>query len=146
MNVMAFNFFNRRISNAHALFQGHYVDVKLFYAIHFNIIPAISFIGDVDGSKTFKHLHDRFKYKVAGIYQHSYFDHDKKDIFFNNTVFVFKDKRMIELAGNYCHVLHTIKQYKWAQDLTRELAAFKVDNASANDNRVIGFARNNNMN
>jgi len=80
---MAFNFFNRRISNAHALFQGHYVDVKLFYAIHFNIIPAISFIGDVDGSKTFKHLHDRFKYKVAGIYQHSYFDHDKKDIFFN---------------------------------------------------------------
>jgi hypothetical protein len=82
--------------------RGHYVDVKLFYAIHFNIIPAISFIGDVDGSKAFKHLHDRFKYKVAGIYQHSYFDHDKKDIFFNNTVFVFKDKRMIELAGNYC--------------------------------------------
>ena len=61
-------------------------------------------------------------------------------------MFVFKDCRIIELAGNYCHVLHTIKQYKWGQDLTRELAAFKADNASANDNRVIGFARNNTMN
>jgi hypothetical protein len=146
MNVMAFNFFNRRISNAQALFHGHYVDAKVFYAVQFNMIPAISFIGDLDGSKAFKYIHDMFQFEVAGIYQHNYFDHDKKEIFFNNTVFVFKDKRMIELAGNYFHVLHTIRQYKWAQDLARELAAFKVDNASANENRVIGFARNNTMN
>ena len=143
---MVFNSFNRRIGNVPTLFQGHYLDAKVFYIIEFNTIPAVSFIGDLDGSKAFEYIDERFRYAIMGIYQHNYYDHDKKDIFFNNTVFVFKDKRMIELAGNYCHVLHTIKQYKWAHDLTRELAAFKADNTSANDNRVIGFARNGNMN
>ena len=143
---MSFNFFNRRISNAQALFQGHYVDVKVLYTVQFNAIPVIAFIGDVDGSKTFKYIQDRFQSKVNAIYQHNYFDHDKNDIFFNNTVFVFNDRRMIEVAGNYCHVLHTVKQYSWAHDIIRELAAFRAENASANDNRVIGFARNNNMN
>ena len=57
-----------------------------------------------------------------------------------------KDKRMIELAANYCHVLHTNKQYNWAHDLVGELSKFRVEAASASDTKVIGFARNNNMN
>jgi hypothetical protein len=110
------------------------------------MIPAVGFIGELDGSKAFKYINDRYQYKVTGIYQHNYFDHDKKEIFFNNTLFVFKDKRMIEVTGNYCHVLHDDKQYNWANDIIRELAIFRVDAASANDTKVIGFARNNNMN
>ena len=142
---MGFNLFNRRISNIQALFQGHYLDVKVFYTIEFNGIPAVSFIGDLDGSKAFKYIHDRFRYEITGIFQHNYYDHDKKDILFNNTVFVLKDKRMIELAGNYCHVLHTIRQYNWAHDVSKELAAFKMEVAT-NETKVVGFARNNNMN
>ena len=141
-----FSLFRQKMGFANALFQGHYVDVKVFYTLQFNVIPAVSFIGELDGSKAFNYLHDRYKYKVTGIYQHTYFDHDKKDIFFNNTLFVFKDKRMIELAANYCHLLHTNKQCNWAHDLVRELSKFRVEAASASDTKVIGFARNNNMN
>ena len=143
---MFFSLFNRRFSHANALFQGHYVDVRVFYTVHFNQVPAISFIGELDGSKAFNCIHDRFQHNVTGIYQHSYFDHEKKDIFFNNTLFVFRDKKIIELAANYCHVLHTNQQYNWAHDLIRELSRFRVDAASANDTKVIGFARNNSMN
>ena len=141
-----FSLFRQRIGFANALFQGHYVDVRVFYTLQFNVIPAISFIGELDGSNAFKYLHDRFQHKVSGIYQHTYFDHDKKNIFFNNTLFVFKDKRVIELAANYCHVLHTGKQYNWAHDLVRELSKFRAEASSANDTKVIGFARNDNMN
>lgn len=141
-----FSLFRQRMGFANALFQGHYVDVKVFYTLQFKVIPAVSFIGELDGSKAFNYLHDRFQYKITGIYQHTYFDHDKKDIFFNNSLFVFKDKRVIELAGNYCHVLHTGKQYNWAHDLVRELSAFRMEATPANDTKVIGFARSNNMN
>lgn len=141
-----FNLFRKRISQVIGLFQGHYVDVRLFYTFRFNEVPAVNFIGELDSSKTFQFISEKFKHSIVGIYQHNYFDHEKKDIFFNNTVFVLKDKRMIEIAGNYCHVLHSNKQYNWGNELIHELVKFRTETASANDTKVIGFARSNNMN
>ena len=143
---MFFNFFQKRISYVNALFQGHYIDAKVLYTFYFNEVPAVSFIGDLDGSKAFKFINDRYQFKVTGIYQHNYFDHEKKEVFFNNTLFVFKDKRIIEIAGNYCHVLHTKKQYNWALEIVKELSKFHAVMASANENKVIGFARDNSKN
>ena len=108
-------------------------------------MPCVSFIGDIDTSKAYRYVQDNYAGDVTGIYQHNYFDHDKKEIFFNNTLFVFKDKRLIELGNNYCHVLHTNKQWSWESKVIRELAAFRVATASADD-KVIGFARSNQVN
>lgn len=141
-----FPFSRQRLVVSNALFQGHYIDAKVFYTLQFNRIPAVSFIGELDGTKAFRYLQDRFRTQVTAIYQHTYFDYDKNEIFFNNSLFVFKDKRMVELASNYCHVLHTGKQYTWAQDLITNLAAFRVVKAAVHETRVIGFARNNSMN
>jgi len=142
---MFFNLFKRKIENASSLFAGHYVDVKVFYVQHFDEIPCVSFIGDIDTSKAYRYMQDNYAGEVTEIYQHNYFDHDKKEIFFNNTLFVLHDKRLIELGNNYCHVLHTNKQWGWENKVIKELAAFRMVTGSAND-KVIGFARSNQVN
>jgi hypothetical protein len=125
------------------LYFGHYADPKVLYTRLFDQIPWISFIGDLDISKTHDFIDNQFQNQLINVYQHNFFDHEKQELFFNNTLFVLKEKRMIELGNNYCHVLYPIRQHQWAFKLIQELAAFKV---VENDNKVIGFARNNTMN
>ena len=136
---MFFNLFKPRISTVNTLFLGHYLDSKVFYTVKFSRVPCISFIGELDASKAFDFIRSTYRSQVKEIYQHNYFDHDKKQFFFNNALFVFKNKRMIEMGNNYCHVLHTSDQYHWGQTMINELSVFHVN---ADSNKAIGFARN----
>jgi len=140
---MFFNLFRKDLSGVSTLFLGHYVDPKVFYAVQFNKVPCISFIGEMDTSKAFDFIQSTYRNQLTGIYQHNYFDHDKRDFFFNNTLFVLKNKRLIELGNNYCQVLHTKDQHGWGQTMIKELSVFHV---TGDVNKVIGFARSNNMN
>jgi hypothetical protein len=125
------------------LFLGHYVDPKVFYTVEFNRVPCISFIGEMDAGKAFDFIQSIYHYPITGIYQHNYFDHDKRDFVFNNTLFVLRNKRLIELGNNYCQVLYTNDQLGWGQTMIKELSVF---HATGDVNKVIGFARSNNMN
>ena len=141
--VMFFNLFRTKVSRVNALFLGHYVDPKVFYTVQFSEVPCISFIGELDTSKAFYFIQSTYRQQVNGIYQHNYFDHEKGEFFFNNSLFVFKHKRLIELGNNYCQVLHTKDQYDWGQTMIKELSVFRVTDEV---NKVIGFARTNHMN
>ena len=140
---MFFKLFRKDLSGVSTLFLGHYVDPKVFYTVHFNKVPCISFIGEMDTSKAFDFIQSTYRTQVKGIYQHNYFDHDKREFFFNNTLFELRNKRMIELGNNYCQVLHTKDQYGWGQTIIKELSVFHV---TTDANKVIGFARSTNMN
>ncbi|HEV8270801.1 MAG TPA: hypothetical protein VGQ04_05805, partial [Chitinophagaceae bacterium] len=119
---MFFNLFKTKVSKVNTLFFGHYVDPKVFYAVQFNRVPCISFIGELEAGKAFDFIQSTYRNQVTGIYQHNYFDHDKRDFFFNNTVFVLKNKRLIELGNNYCQVLYTKDQHGWGQTIIKELS------------------------
>ena len=97
----------------------------------------------MDAGKAFDFIQSTYRNQLKGIYQHNYFDHDKRDFFFNNTLFVLKNKRLIELGNNYCQVLYTKDEYGWGQTMIKELSVFHV---TGDVNKVIGFARSNNMN
>ena len=140
---MFFNVFKKKAALSNALFAGHYIDAKVFYTMCFNDVPCIGFIADLDTAKAFGYVNEFYNSQVTAIYQHSYFDHDKQNIFFNNTLFVLKDKRMIELGNNYCHVLHTNRQYDWAHAVIRDFAGMKIGQVNS---QPIGFVRNNSMN
>lgn len=140
---MFFNVFKRKLEISNALFVGHYIDAKVFYTMCFDAVPCVGFVGDIDTSKAFRYVKENYNSQVTAIYQHNYFDHDKQGIFFNNTLFVLKDKRMIELGNNYCHVLHTNRQYDWANAVIKDFAGMKTGQAN---NQSIGFVRNNAMN
>jgi hypothetical protein len=134
---------NRKWRKVNGLFAGHYIDAKVFYTMSFDEVPCIGFIGDVDTSKAFRYMNENYHGQVTAIYQHNYFDHDKQSVFFNNTLFVLSDKRLIELGNNYCHVLHTNIQYDWANAVIKDFAGMKMGQAN---NQSIGFVRNNAMN
>ena len=140
---MFFSLFRKDLSRVNTLFFGHYIDPKVFYVVQFNKVPCISFIGELDTTKTFDFIQSTYRTQVAGIYQHNYFDHDKRQFFFNNTLFVLKNRRLIELGNNYCQVLHAKDQVDWGQTMIKELSVFHL---SVDENKVIGFARNNHVN
>ncbi len=140
---MFFKLFKTKLAAVNGLFLGHYVDPKVFYTVQFDEIPCISFIGELDASKAFDFIQDTYRMQIRGIYQHNYFDHDEREFFFNNTLFVLTNKSMIELGNNYCQVLHTKDQHDWGQTMIKELSVFHV---TGETNKVIGFACNNTMN
>ena len=145
---MGFRFL-KRINGNTGLFNGHFVDVKAFYVLRFNAIPCVTFIGDMDLTKVFPYMTERFDAVIVAAYQHSYFDHGDKKIFFNNTIFVLQNKRMVELADNYCQVLYAATDYGFATGLANDLAQFRIEmnmTPAFRHTHVVGFARQAEMN
>ena len=146
---MLWRLFARRMNDAAALFNGHYIDVKAFYVIRFDQMPCVSFIGEMDATRVFAYLNEVNKSEIVNVFQHSYFDHAEQKMLFNNTVFVLTDNRMIEVAGNYCQVLHSDRAYGWANALLEALRAFREEQMPepvTEVRTVIGFARQETLN
>jgi len=137
--------FVRRIKVTDQLFNGHFIEVKAFYALQFDKVPCVCFIGDIDVTKAYAHITEVFNCEIVLVYQHMYFDHDEQKTFFNNTVFVLTQNRMIELAKGYVQILHTPKDYGWADKLMKALAEFKIAETPI-QTQVVGFARQPEMN
>lgn len=140
---MFFNLFKTKVSKVNALFLGHYVDPKVFFTVQFNGVPCMSFIGEIDTGKAFRYIESNYGAQIKASYQHNYFDHEKRDFLFNNTLFVMRNKRLIELGHNYCQVLHTKDHFSWGQTMIKEISVFHV---TGDANKVIGFARSTSMN
>ena len=90
-----FNFL-KRININGGLFNGHFIDVKAFYVAKFNAVPSVAFIGEMDVTKAFGFVNETYRADIKAIYQHCYFNHADKCVYFNNTIVVLSFKRMIE--------------------------------------------------
>lgn len=134
---MFWKMFKRKINDLNGLFNGHFIEVKALFALEFDEVGCVTFIGELDTSKAFAFINENMRSEIVSTYQHSYFDHNEQKMFFNNTIFVLRDKRMIELGNNYCQVLHTQHQYSWANGLVNSLSVFRIKS----NEPVIGFAR-----
>lgn len=137
--------FRRKVSNMNMLFNGHYVDARALYVLEMDAVPCISFIGDIDVSKAFAYITENFRADIKHTYQHSFYDHDSKASYFNNTIFVMANERMLELGNNYCHLLHNRYDYNWADKMLTALADFRMI-ATPAQTQVVGFARQPQMN
>ena len=139
---MYWKWFKRKVVDTVALFNGHFIEVKAFYVQEFSAVPCVTFIGELDASGAYAYIKEQLKGSILTVYQHSYFEHSDQQLFFNNTILVLRDKRMIEIGSNYCQVLYSTTQYAWAGELVKALAAFRV----VNKEPAIGFARQTSMN
>ena len=133
---MLFRLF-RKFKNVVGLFNGYFIEVKALYALEFDAVSCVSFIGELDTTKAFGLINEKLKNDIVRVYQHSWFDHSEKKMFFNNTIFVLTNKRMVELVNNWCQFLHTPEQHGWANAFIEELSQFRI----VNNEPVIGFAR-----
>ena len=133
---MLFSLF-RKIRDATGLFNGYFIEVKVLYALEFDALCCVSFIGELDTTKGYALINEKLRNDIVTVYQHSYFDHNETKMFFNNTIFVLTNKRIIELGNNWCQLLHTPEQHEWANKLIKQLSAFRL----VNNGPAIGFAR-----
>src|ERR1700741_3591327 len=130
-----------RIRNVNALFNGHYVGIAPFYTVVFDKIPNIIFIPELDTTKVFAHMNERHGFNIIDIYQHNYFNHKDKLLYFNNSIFIMRGNRIVELTDSYAQVLYQPNDFDWANGMTRELVEFRIEPEPVKANRVIGFAR-----
>jgi hypothetical protein len=141
--VNMFNFL-KKIYIKGEIFNGHFVEVKAFYVAKFNKVPCVTFVGELDVTKAFAFVKETYDTHITATYQHAYFNHADKQLYFNNTIIVLDFERMLEIADNYCQVLHTADQYAWVTAFAIDLAQFKAaqDNATAyRHTHVVGFAK-----
>ena len=129
--------FSRNTTDLAALVQGHFIEVKALYALQFDAVPCVSFIGELDMTLVLEFMNSHYIGVVKSVYEHAYFDHATQQMLFNNKIVVLNGKRMVELGTNYVQVLHTPFQYNWAHSLIKELAHFRL----VPHEPVIGFAR-----
>jgi hypothetical protein len=127
----------RKIREVIGLFNGHFIEVKALYALLFDEISCVAFIGDLEAGKSYAYILETMSAEIVSTYQHSYFDHAEQKMFFNNTIFILKNRRIIELGNNWGQVLHTPRQYNWANGVISELSKHKI----VNNGPAIGFAR-----
>ena len=134
---MFWKLFRKKINETIGLFNGHFYEAKALYALEFDAVSCVSFIGDIETSKAFTYVKETCRHEIITIYQHSYFDHNEQDMLFNNTIFILTNKRMIELGNNWCQVLHRPGQHGWANELMKHMSQYKI----AEKEPAIGFAR-----
>ena len=138
--------FTRRIKNVPPLFSGHYIDAKALYVLYFDRIPCVCFIGSVDANRAVDYITEKFRTEIVAVYQHVYFDHDKQETLFNNTLFVLTGNRIIEVAIEYVHVLYEPKALGEVNELMKALAEFRTAPAPTFQTKIVGFAREPEMN
>jgi len=105
------------------------------------------FIPELNTSLAFAHVRDNYKNDVLKLHQHNYFEHKDSQVYFNNSIFILKEMRMVELTDVYAQILYKPGDFVWANKILRELVEFRVTPEPVQKiNRIIGFARDNDAN
>lgn len=139
--------FRRRYETALPLVQGPYLDARSVYLIEYDRLPCVGFVGELAIEGVFNLIREQFRNQTNRVLQHHWYDHHEGRAYFNVTLFLLNNDRLIELGEDYCMILHTESQYGWAQSLMVQVAAFRREAPIVEVHRpVIGFARQNDLN
>jgi len=137
---MFLKLFRRKIKNPLGLFNQYFVDVRVLYTLHFHEVPCVSFIGKIDTEQALAFFQKRYGRQVTQFLQHCYFDHENQDLAFNSTILVLPKGRIVEVAIDYCQIMHSSADYTWVRGVMKQLAKFKIEDEQPKQ-QVIGFAK-----
>ena len=104
------------------------------------------FIPELDTSKVYAHMNEKHKWAIIDIYQHNYFNHKDNLLYFNNSIFIMRENRIVELTDTYAQIHYQPKDFNWANEMALELADFRDAPEPVKENRIIGFARDSDAN
>lgn len=138
----------RRTKYVAGLFINNYVDSKVLFISRYKELPSIGVITQIDVTKAYAFLTERFRDEITDIHQATMFDHNEGSLYFNITIFELTNKRIIELGNGYAEVIHTKAHRDWTSALLKDLATCKTeaDLVGEKTPTVIGFARAMQMN
>jgi hypothetical protein len=127
----------RKVKYVNGLFMNNYVDARVLFMTRFKRLANITFIRDIDASKAYAMIMDRFASEITEVYQHSSFDYGENKALFNMTIFVLTGNRIVEVGCDYAEVFFTSDQYNWATGLLADLSSCRM----AERTKVMGFVR-----
>ena len=128
--------FKRRIRNVDVLIRNNFIDSQVLFITKFNALANVGAIKEVDPTKAYAVVKKNFADEITAVYQYNTFDYNENEALFNVTIFVLKNKKIIEIGSDYAVLLNTLDDYTWAKSLLAEFAICRV----AARTKVIGFA------
>ena len=108
------------------IFEHHYLDGRLFYMYRFKMVPCIKFVNEMDISQAFRFMEDNCRELTLDIFQSSYLNREQNKQEFSKTVFVLRNKLVVELAGEYARIYHPNNRYGEADEIVKAFTAYKT--------------------
>lgn len=109
------------------LFNGNYIDVKVFYTREFGQAPCISYMGNIDTKKVFDYIHGGHAGEVTAAYQRNWYNWSEGQLQFEITIFKLADKKiLVEVGEEYVYILFDRNNYSFADTLAKVFAGYKA--------------------
>lgn len=106
-------------------FSNTYLECKAYYMHVYKETPCLTWVDHVNVNKVLAYIRTEYADVITGIYQYSKYNRKKGKFFFNTTIILLRDNCLVELANNYCEVLHTHRDYDMAEAFVKEISHFK---------------------
>jgi hypothetical protein len=119
------NIYTQKVINANNVFADSYLDAKMLFVYHFNLIPNIHYIGYIDGEKTFELVKERLAGNIKDIHQTKWYKKKNKQFQFDTTVIIMYRKCVVEIGTNYCEIYHDGLQAELIKMITDIAIQFK---------------------
>lgn len=117
------NLNHQRTIDATSLFAQRFLDSKALYLYHFNNLPSLHFVSNLDGEKAYKAFKETFSELIVSEYQYRWFRKEKAKYEFDETVFVLSNNCIVEMDG-YCQILHDGQQPEFIEGCTALMKRF----------------------
>ena len=111
------NLNNQKVIDANQVFDNRFMETKALYIYHFNILPSVNFISDVDGEKAFIAFKEKYAAFILHVYTYRWYKKQNKKFQFDRTVIILNNNCIIEFDSSYCEILHSNTQEDFLNDL-----------------------------
>lgn len=108
------------------LYDGRYIDGRVFYIHQFRQTPCISYIGSIDAGKAFAWIEAGHAGEVIETYQRNWYDWSEEKQVADVTIFKLAGKKMIEVGDGYVQILFDKNDFAFANRLISEFAGYKA--------------------
>ncbi len=92
----------------------------------FKMVPCIKFVNEMDISQAFRFMEENYRELTLDIFQSSYLNREQNKQEFSKTVFVLRNKLVVELAGEYARIYHPNNRYDEADEIVKAFTAYKT--------------------
>ncbi len=118
------NLNNRKIIDANHVFDNRFMETKALYLYHFDTLPNVNLIPQVDGERAFIAFKERFVLFISDTYEYCWYNHPKKKFQFDRTLIILNNNCLVEFDNDYCKIVHNGKQGQFVHEVTLFLATF----------------------
>jgi hypothetical protein len=108
------------------VFEHYYIDAKALYVYCFKRIPSTTYIDNIEVGKAFDYIREMYGQLIADVYQACFFNRQENKQQFQETVFVLRNKVIVQLCPNYARILYAPEKYGFADSLIISFSEFKL--------------------